>query len=267
MSRPNSSFSRRRRNRPAAELDTTLSRRLQSYVTAAKGTIDGWNKTAVTASALSIAGVAFVASLPADAEIVYTPANIHIQNTRTGVHSVSLDINNDGQPDFRFQALWGVSFSSGNDVIYQGMRVFGNLPSNQAMSARLNNGKAALPIGARVGPDGKFGAGSLMATCDDFNGSAFSSGQWISVQNRYLGVKFQIDGETHYGWVRMNVTCNNGTITGYAYETIANQRLRTGVRQSDGDATLVDPRQLSPKPGTLGVLAAGVVGLSAWRPQ
>lgn len=261
MSRSNSSVSPRR-NRPTAELDTSLNRRLQSYVNAAKGAVV--NKTALPASALSIAGVALVASLPATAEIVYTPADIQIQNSRTGVKSFPLDINHDGQPDFRLQALFTVSFSSGNDVVYRGMRVYGSLPSNQAMSSR--GGKAALPIGARIGSGGKFGTGGLMATCDTFNGRFFSSGNWINVENRYLGVKFQIDGETHYGWVRMNVSCNVGTITGYAYETVANRPLDAGILPfaNQSDASPVEP-QLNPKPTSLGMLAAGAVGLREWR--
>jgi hypothetical protein len=265
VTHPNSPTSLNRRTRPALELETILDCRLKSYVIAAKGAVSNWNKTAVTASALTIAGVALLASTSAEAEVVYTPADIHVYDSRTGVKSVSLDINNDGQPDFRFQALWGESFSSGNDVVYQTMKVYGNVPSNQGLSTRGD--KAALRIGAPIGPEGKFGPNPVMAVCDDFNGRRFSSGQWINVSSRYLGVKFQIDGETHYGWVRMNVNCNNATITGYAYETIANQPLRAGVLPSANDSGLdpATPTAPGPKATTLGALAAGALGLSAWR--
>ncbi len=266
MIHPKSSPSANRCSRATAELRTTLDHCLQAYVLAAKGTVSSWNARA-TVSALSLAGVALLASPAVEAEVVYTPADIRVYRSRTGITSVSLDINNDGRPDFRFQALFGASFSSGNNVVYQTMKVYGNVPSNQAMSTR--GVKAALPIGARIGPEGKFGSNPIMAVCDDFNGRAFRSGLWIDVSNRYLGVKFQIDGETHYGWVRMTVDCNDGTITGYAYETVANQRIAAGVFPSAGadSGSSAEQKPPIPEPATLGALAAGAVGLPRWRSQ
>ena len=75
--------------------------------------------------------------------------------------------------------------------------------------------------------------------------SEFSSGQGISYGNwpftyggtdgtevRFLGVKFQIKGQTHYGWIRLAVGVGRkavpGAVLGYAYETIANKRLSAG---------------------------------------
>jgi hypothetical protein len=47
-------------------------------------------------------------------------------------------------------------------------------------------------------------------------------GPWVNVKDRYLGLKFQIKGNTHYGWARLNVkvskTTITATLTGYAYE-------------------------------------------------
>ena len=267
MSHARSFLSAKPRRRATAKLTTILDSRLHSYTLAAKGTICNWNGRA-TASALSLAGVALLAAPALEAEIVYTPADIHVYRSRTGVTTVSLDINNDGQPDFKFEALFGASFSSGNDIIYRMMWVDGNIPSNQAMSTN-GGAKAALRAGARIGPEGKFGPNELMASCDDFNGRVVSGGQWINVQNRYLGVKFQIDGEAHYGWVRITEDCNDATITGYAYETDANRPLRAGVlpfaNQSNADPAATRPS--TPQPVSLGVLAAGALGLPKWRSQ
>jgi len=49
--------------------------------------------------------------------------------------------------------------------------------------------------------------------------SSRGRGPWAGIYNRFLGVKFQISGQTHYGWV--NVDMRSRTITGYAYETNA----------------------------------------------
>jgi len=56
------------------------------------------------------------------------------------------------------------------------------------------------------------------------------------VKNRYLGLKFVIHGKVHYGWARLSVALGHhrqyndvsGTLTGYAYETIAGQGVTTG---------------------------------------
>ena len=86
-------------------------------------------------------------------------------------------------------------------------------------------------------------------------------GQWYNVTNRYLGMKFKIHGKTHYGWARLNVFFHGftltGTITGYAYETIANKGIIAGkTKGEDGSAA---------EPPSLGHLARGASVISAWR--
>ena len=55
--------------------------------------------------------------------------------------------------------------------------------------------------------------------------------------NEYVGVRFLLNGQTHYGWIRLTVTTSpdpNGPpltakITGYAYETVANKAIKAGT--------------------------------------
>ena len=98
-----------------------------------------------------------------------------------------------------------------------------------------------------------------------FNGDRTSQysdlGLWVgkgnSVRNRYLGLKFVIDGKVHYGWARLNVTLGHhrqygdvsGTLTGYAYETIPNKAITTGKTKGQ-DVIMFQP-------DTLGGLARG----------
>jgi len=65
----------------------------------------------------------------------------------------------------------------------------------------------------------------------------------------------------------MNVQCDDGTITGYAYETVPNRPLDAGILPFANDSSLspVTPLPSSPVPATLGVLATGAAGLSIWR--
>ena len=57
-------------------------------------------------------------------------------------------------------------------------------------------------------------------------------GAWLDVTNRYLGFKFQLNGQSHYGWARLSVTAGKFgpvvTLTGYAYETIAGHAIYAG---------------------------------------
>lgn len=62
--------------------------------------------------------------------------------------------------------------------------------------------------------------------------SAYFKGSWENgqkgVTNRYLGLEFKVNGNVHYGWVRLNFPFSKGaTITGYAYETIPNKPIIT----------------------------------------
>jgi hypothetical protein len=250
-------------NRERAELGRDLERRLRSYAAAAKGITKNWDKVALAASAVGVTGFGMLASLPLEAEVVYTPADIHVFRSRTGISFASVDLNNDGQADFQFMALWGANFSSGADTVYSFLRVYGNTPSNQALSTSRGL-KAALPGGAQIGPAEQFGPNGLLASCDVFGGKPFNSGNWVNVTNRYLGVKFQISGETHYGWIRMTERCNDATITGYAYETVPNRPLFAGSAAATRLEPLF-PTPSAPQPASLGSLALGAPGLAIWR--
>ncbi len=83
-------------------------------------------------------------------------------------------------------------------------------------------------------------------------------GDWNNVKDRYLGLKFKIQGKgkIHYGWARLNVRDHGhyitATLTGYAYETIPNKPIIAGKTKGPDVITL--------EPGSLGALAAGAAG-------
>jgi len=97
--------------------------------------------------------------------------------------------------------------------------------------------------------------------------STFYQGPWLNasgygkgVKNRYLGLKFLINGQAHYGWARLNLKLEGNAgkkittiLTGYAYETIANKAIITGKTKGPDAITL--------QPATLGHLAAGASGI------
>lgn len=209
-------------------------------------------------------GVAMLALTPsAEAKIVYTPTNQKLPLNTT----FALDVNGDGIPDFNFIAgtvLGGAvrrdTYTFNSDGT---LGVSGAVESNQVWGE--NNIVSALPAGVKIGGKGKFAAShffmGLVSATDSEPARYF--GPWAppdgNVKNHYVGLKFVIDGETHYGWARFNVQIRQplhgnvqAILTGYAYETVANAPITAGATSGAEEADT--------PPATLGQLAAGAAG-------
>ncbi|MGB2603457.1 MAG: hypothetical protein WBC78_07675 [Candidatus Sulfotelmatobacter sp.] len=245
--------------------------------------------------AAAAAGVSVLAlAQPADAEVEITWANIPVN---TGA-SIAIDINHDGIPDFQFSLP---------QRTYTGLPPFSHgVPLSSTLKvAPLTGGAvflgpkpagyyaAALQRLARIGPLGHFSTkgGGVAIEHDNveyvYVGSgAFGTyrtyrGNWVaelpnrSLPNRYLGVKFLIDGQTHYGWVRLKVTSGDSDtgigaeILAYAYETEPDKPIVARIPQDLPDDTEAEPeiKQESQSFGgpSLGILALGADALSLWR--
>lgn len=205
--------------------------------------------------AAGAAGVGMLAStVPAQAKVVYTPDNQQIGG------GLSLSLTHNGIADFVISNFYSSTSST------LALSIGPVNPSNEIFSTgsnRLSVFAAALPAGVPIGPNGKFKKrrGEGMANGIDLNGTC--QGPWIHAHERYLGLKFLINGEVHFGWARLNVNCVypkpiRGTLTGYAYETVANQSIVAG--DTKGPDVNVDP-------GTLGNLARGAAGSYNRRDQ
>jgi hypothetical protein len=103
-------------------------------------------------------------------------------------------------------------------------------------------------------------------------GSHTSFGPWLNVRGqRYLGLKFVVNGKTHYGWARVKIDrpTDHMTLTGYAYETIPNKPIITGATKGPDETNLEEPEANLTTPirnsPSLGLLALGAPGLSIWR--
>jgi hypothetical protein len=136
-------------------------------------------------------------------------------------------------------------------------------------------GAVAMKPGMQIGPKNLWrGATQNMAVMLGSFGTSGVGGSWVNVENRYLGVKLEIKGQTHFGWVRLNVQVQvpqiiTATLTGYAYDTTANKPIKAGQTKGPDNTAIEEPRESfaapSREPLTLGVLALGARGLSIWR--
>jgi hypothetical protein len=190
------------------------------------------------ALAASAAGVGLLAlAAPAQAEVVYTPANQVIGHN--GVYA--LDVNHDGTVDFLIQQWNYGNWTSNNQLLAD--------PAVGNGVEGIRRAVAVLQSGQPIGPSQNFIAGDqngevmLSVTHTTTGGPSHLHGSWANVNNRYLGLKFQISGQNHYGWARVNVQRKGfhflATLTGYAYETTPNTAINAGQTSGLADASAV----------------------------
>ncbi len=244
------------RRRKPFEVSESLNKRLNMYALAAG---------AAGAGVLALAQ-------PAQGKVVYTPARQVIG--ANGVYN--LDLTGDGTVDFLIQQWNYGNWASNNQLLADAAVGNGVLGSRDQA--------AALESGAPIGSAQKFIAGGdngevmLSVTHFTTGGTSFVHGAWANVRSRYLGLKFEVNGETHYGWARLSVERQEyhftAALTGYAYETTPNMAINAGetsddpadssAKSPDGSSSRVNSSD-TPRYGSLGSLALGALGLPVRR--
>jgi hypothetical protein len=245
MSQSKSQAPASRKNYLPASLSDNLERNLLGY-----------------AAAASAAGISILALAQAShAEIVYTETH----QTIVGNGSFVLDLNNDGITDFTIDASRGSCFSGPNCFL---QKLIVNHANNLNRVGGFRSFAFALRAGSVVGPKNTFTNYSYgrMERCKATQESASYSGNWDGTYQRYLGLEFQINGKTHYGWARIASMvlagrCNyRDVLSGYAYETVPGRPIIAGKTSGP------EERGAAINPGpSLGMLALGSGGLVAWR--
>jgi hypothetical protein len=244
----------------SASLTKGLEKRLCAYVLAAGATGAGLVATAQ----------------PASAEIVFTPANITLTNG-----TLLIDLNHDGIADFAL-----VDFEASHFLRFLDLNGNGNAGASvvdKSVYAQPN----ALSSGVVIGASDAFvniqhgsvlmASAHIMTSC--FSHCTYIYGIWGNVNHRFLGLRFEVKGQTHYGWARLSVRTTGPLrdlritvkLTGYAYETVAGQSILAGQRSGTPDnpvfmdgaakpndsASVETPIQPGPDSSTLGSLALG----------
>jgi hypothetical protein len=223
--------------------------------------------------ALAAGAGLFTLAPMSEAKIVYTPVNESIGRGGT----LPIDLNNDGIVDFEIIEHPGQTQFRTSQFVDAKATVFGNqvkCVTSSCISTFIY--AAALRSGTAIGPNrGWLGGLAPMAFEELFKrGSLGYTFAWVNVTDRYLGLKFKINGETHFGWARLNVKFHPGLrkdrtwevqLTGYAYETVANKPIVAGMTKGPEEQTSFSSPSKSAKDASLASLAYGVAGLALWR--
>lgn len=235
------------KGRKRAELDPRLDKRLVAY------------------AASATCACTLVMAQSAEAKIVFTPVNIVI------IGFTKVDINGDGVNDFLF-SHGGAVANTGSSGYSSGVGIVEYRLANKVIGTLTpRTYPSALSARAIVSSKRTFVVNGDMERCSLDGSGTHRLGKWENAKNKYLGLKFLINGQTHYGWARLSFRnvglCGiNAVMTGYAYETVANKPILTGKQSGPeevGAMETVDPVSLSNC--TLGLYAKGTAGLDVWR--
>lgn len=244
------------KKRDEVSVEPQLEKTLLAYEAASRGSATPLRSRLGTVAAIA-AGLATMA-LPklTDAEVIYTKVN---QELPSPFGTLQIDLANNGIADVVLSVSASSHIGSGHHTFAGGVNAKGLNGGAIETSKGL---VLADPIGTLIGSSDKFGSKGLLGACF-YTSSVFSghhtkriTGLWRSQGSRYMGVKFSIAGETHYGWVRLKgFSCSflAPFLTGYAYESEPNKPIDSGATIPGDDA------------GTLGGLASGANGIQLWR--
>lgn len=206
------------------------------------------NNNAKKLAAYSAMAGAFVAvASNADAQVTY----VDITDEEVEIGEIYLmDLDGDGEDDFLFQAT-----SSGSAWTFA--RVFGSVTSSAYAFGNSTNrvvgyAGAILPYGSALETDDPIDGDQDFASTYNvaFLASIYSGntyGPFADVDDKFLGVRFDIGGDVHYGWIRMDATVDpvSMTIKDYAYNATAEAGILAGQTEEIVAINTIDASKLA----------------------
>ena len=193
--------------------------------------------------AVGVAGVS-----GASAQVVYTDVNPDQVLTPGGTAQFAIDFNGDAAADIAFLVYEGTfsgTFATqGYNIPYNGdyaggIAGFGTAaPSQNGWMGTNSDAPLALANGAAIGSAGAFygGNGTVGNVQGTYLGAPinaaygpYSDGYFLGAEG-YLGVRFDVAGAVHYGWVRVEMAADGTsmTIKDYAYNATASTNINAG---------------------------------------
>jgi hypothetical protein len=176
------------------------------------------------------AAAALVGASGANAQIVYTDVNPDFAHPGNEI-GYGLDLNNDANFDFAMFSADTV-VTSGARVRYTIIAPYGTAAASNAIAGESPSGydyALALNSGDMIDATLNWiAATNTMAYNVDSN-NPFNE-NWNGVTDKYLGLKFVVAGNTHYGWARLDVqaVADVWTLKDYAFNGTPNGSITAG---------------------------------------
>ncbi len=162
-------------------------------------------------------------------QVIYTDVN---PDSLVG-SSYELDLNNDGTPEFLIEKttdggidiVQATGLSNQDSLIgyYAGFPAITGYPSALSSNEIIDGTSAFVDEGV-MGGDHEL----IMEDAD-----------WPDGFNRYLGLKFNINGDVHYGWAKIKISTDYVafTISEYAYNATAGEPINSGITSIEDPST------------------------------
>jgi len=189
-----------------------------------------------------------LASASVNAQAVGVDLNPDVVLTSTSA-PYSLDFNNDMTPDLNFavQPISGSQTYNGIPITYEGIIAGISFPVGNGAVGVAGSGSTSsapgsftllsLESGTPISSSDEFGSSTQNALAADVVINAgilgtlpYTFGPFLESSYKFLGAKFQVGANTHYGWVQLSVSTGiqNLTIHGYGYNQTPNAPINAG---------------------------------------
>jgi hypothetical protein len=196
------------------------------------------NRRTLAAAVLGAFLMSLLFSAPtARAEVVYTPVNVTI----SGNGSIKLDLNHDRTKDFVLQSVSQGVYCNFDRQGYAG---------STTIKPHAGGGVVAPVMGTGISIDSQQTFSKAKTEIMRFHLCSPDLRRAFG----YLGLAFQIDGQTHYGWAQVDILvyynghtfATNTTLIDFAYESTPGQAILTGQTSGNlGDARSI-PKFVTP---------------------
>lgn len=160
-------------------------------------------------------------------QIIYT--DVDPDEGGAGV-TYTLDMDNDNNTDFQLRHFDESNGGGALNSLFIGPAIDASSNASNSIIASSSYG-FAYPLVLNEGAPISAGNGSWMNNLgQSLNASSCSSGNWCNETDKYLGLRFKIGSNYHYGWARLDVGTSgaNWVIKDYAYNSVAGESIDAG---------------------------------------
>jgi hypothetical protein len=179
-------------------------------------------------------------ALDSSAQIIYT--DIPDTTLVNDNEFFDIDFNNDGSPEFNLTLNTFFSSRGVGSLFFNGqINILGINPRNGNVVIDSNSYPAGFNFNDLISlGSNSFSSGNRAVVFHTFISSNYNSGLYQNSKSngnflgveKYLGVRFTIGSNQHYGWIRLDVSTrvDSVTIKDFAYDSTANAPILAGDR-------------------------------------